>query len=92
MLNTNEHGSRSHPLGVPVTAMLRSIEAIIDREGHIQPLEEVHVPEGTHAIITFLPTSDIPNDTAYLSEAALGDWNRPEEEEAWAYLQKAKSS
>ncbi len=79
-------------MGVQVNTMLKSIEAIIDREGHIRPLEEVRVPEGTHAIITFLPTSDIPNDTAFLSEGALGDWNRPEEEEAWAYLQKAKSS
>ena len=26
-------------------------------------------------------------DTALLSEAALSDWLRPEEEEAWAYLQ-----
>ena len=26
-------------------------------------------------------------DTALLSEAALSDWNRPEEDEAWAHLQ-----
>ncbi len=30
--------------------------------------------------------SSIP-DTALLSEIALGDWNRPEEDEAWAHLQ-----
>ena len=57
-------------MGVQVNTMLKSIEAIIDGEGHIRPLEEVRVPEGTHAIITFLPTSDIPNDTAFLSEGA----------------------
>ena len=72
--------------------MLRSIEAVVDREGHIQPLEEVRIPEGTHVIVTFSPASDMQNDTAFLSEAALADWNRPEEEEAWAYLQKAKLS
>jgi hypothetical protein len=70
--------------------MLKSIEAIIDREGQIRPLEEVRMPEGTHAVIIFLTPSDERNDTAYLSEAALADWNRPEEEAAWAYLQKAK--
>lgn len=26
-------------------------------------------------------------ETALLSEAALSDWNRPEEDEAWAHLQ-----
>ena len=29
-------------------------------------------------------------DTALLSEVALGDWNRPEEDEAWAHLQPAR--
>ncbi|MEA2692307.1 MAG: hypothetical protein QOJ16_1694 [Acidobacteriota bacterium] len=28
-----------------------------------------------------------PDATALLSEAALSDWNRPEEDEAWAHLQ-----
>jgi hypothetical protein len=29
----------------------------------------------------------IANETALLSEAALSDWNRPEEDAAWAQLQ-----
>jgi hypothetical protein len=72
--------------------MLQSIEAIIDKEGRIQPLEKIHVPEGTHAIVTFLQVGDEPivNDTALLSEAALSDWNRPEEDQAWQYLQKGR--
>ena len=33
------------------------------------------------------------NDAALLSEAALAeDWNRPEEDAAWAHLQPGKSS
>ncbi len=36
--------------------------------------------------------SDV-SETALLSEAALAeDWNRPEEDEAWSYLQPAASS
>ncbi len=72
--------------------MLSSIEAIVEKDGRIRPLERITVREGTHAIITFLtgPEEDIVNDTALLSEAALSDWNRPEEEEAWAYLQKGR--
>ena len=33
--------------------------------------------------------SAIP-ETALLSEAALSDWNRPEEDEAWAHLQPGR--
>ena len=29
-----------------------------------------------------------PNDTALLSEPSLADWNRPEEDAAWAHLNK----
>lgn len=33
----------------------------------------------------------IAHDTALLSEAALAeDWNRPEEDKAWAHLQQAQ--
>jgi hypothetical protein len=72
--------------------MLPSIEAIVEKDGRIRPLERVNVREGTHAIVTFLsdPNESVRNDTALLSEAALSDWNRPEEDEAWAYLQKGR--
>jgi hypothetical protein len=32
----------------------------------------------------------IGDETALLSEAALADWNRPEEDAAWSHLQSAK--
>jgi hypothetical protein len=31
-----------------------------------------------------------PDEITRLSEAALADWNRPEEDAAWAYLQSGK--
>ena len=34
-----------------------------------------------------IPIQDVIPETALLSEAALSDWNRPEEDEAWAHLQ-----
>jgi hypothetical protein len=72
--------------------MLPSIEAIVEKDGRIRPLEHIEVREGTHAIVTFLtePEESIANDTALLSESALSDWNRPEEDEAWAYLQRGR--
>lgn len=41
-----------------------------------------------------LPADDpMISDTALLTEAALArDWDRPEEDEAWSYLQSARSS
>jgi len=42
-------------------------------------------------IIVLSEPEIVSNDTGLLSEAALAvDWNRPEEDEAWAYLQSAK--
>ena len=37
-----------------VTVMLNSVWAVV-REGSIEPLEEIDVPEGTRVLITFLP-------------------------------------
>jgi hypothetical protein len=73
--------------------MIRTVEAIIDEEGHIHLLEKVTLPEARRALVTIL--EDTPKteglETALLSEQALAvDWNRPEEDEAWSHLQPAK--
>jgi hypothetical protein len=55
----------------------------------VRLLEDVPVTGARRALVTILdeqPAVD-PNETARLSEAALADWNRPEEDAAWAYLQ-----
>lgn len=72
--------------------MIRTLEAVIDTHGRVQLLEPIHL-EGEHrALVTILeeePTVH-PDATALLSEAALSDWNRLEEDEAWAYLQPVR--
>jgi hypothetical protein len=35
-------------------------------------------------------SGEIPNEAALLAQASLVDWNRPEEEAAWPYLQSEK--
>ena len=70
--------------------MLHTFEAVIDKDGKIQPLEEAELPAGRRALVTVLDEegSALISETALLSEAAFAeDWNRPEEDEAWAYLQ-----
>jgi hypothetical protein len=72
--------------------MLRTVEAIIDAQGHVQVLEPISLPGARRALVTILeeePGTSI-HETALLSEAALAeDWNRPEEDAAWSHLQQA---
>ena len=72
--------------------MLRTVEAVIDAQGHVQVLEPISLPGARRALVTILeeePGTSI-HDTALLSEAALAkDWNRPEEDAAWSHLQQA---
>jgi hypothetical protein len=72
--------------------MIQTYEATVDDEGKIRLLGPVHLPAGNRVLVTVLdePALNI-SETALLSEAALDDWNRPEEEEAWAYLQQGQS-
>ena len=67
--------------------MIRTIEAVIDERGAVRLLEDVRLPGVRRAHVTILEeeTTGDPVETALLSEAALAeDWNRPEEEAAWA--------
>ena len=74
--------------------MLRTIEAVVDEEGNVRLLEPLRLDHATRALVTILETSDVSAqdelaDTAVLSEPALAaDWDRPEEDAAWAHLQK----
>jgi hypothetical protein len=70
--------------------MLQTIEVEIDASGQVRPLEPlIRLPPG-RALLTLL--DEQANETALLAEAALAeDWLKPEEDEAWAHLQPAKS-
>jgi hypothetical protein len=68
-------------------------EAIIDDKGRVSLREAVQLPSGRRALVTVLdePASAEQAgsgiECALMSEAALAeDWLRPEEDEAWAYL------
>jgi len=71
--------------------MPTTVEAVIDEQNNVRLLEPVHLsgPRRAFLIILDEPALNIP-ETALLSEQALAkDWNRPEEDEAWSYLQQA---
>lgn len=73
--------------------MIRTVEAVIDEQGVVQLLEDVHLPNARRAFVTILeekPTQRI-GEAALLSEKALAeDWDRPEEDEAWTHLQRER--
>ena len=71
--------------------MLNTYKATIDQQGQLQLPHNLKLPCGSKVLITVLdePSSPIANDEALLSESALSeDWNKPEEDEAWEFLQK----
>jgi hypothetical protein len=72
--------------------MIRTVEAILQEDGAVRLLEPIQVNGTRRALVTILDEEPaaVANETALLSEAALAeDWNRPEEDAAWAHLQSA---
>lgn len=69
--------------------MLQTIEVEIDATGHVHPLEPIFKLPAGRALLTLLNS---PVDEAlHLAEPALADdWQKPEEDAAWAHLQPAK--
>jgi hypothetical protein len=73
--------------------MIKTVEAVIQADGAVRLLESVSITAARRALVTILdeaPSAAIA-ETAMLSEPALAeDWNRPEEDAAWAHLQSAR--
>jgi hypothetical protein len=70
--------------------MIRTIEATIDENGAVHLLEPIQLSGTFRALVTILEEPPyVSIGPALLSEPALAeDWNRPEEDEAWFYLQE----
>ncbi len=71
--------------------MLRTLKGTVDEHGNVRLLEPVKLAAECPVLVTVLdeePAADV-SDITLLSEKALAkDWDRPEEDEAWAYLQE----
>jgi hypothetical protein len=72
---------------------MKTVEAIIEPSGEVRLVEPVRVSSPRRALVTILEEAPLIDECALLSEAALAeDWNRSEEDAAWAHLQRGKSS
>ena len=72
--------------------MPKTVEAVVDENGHIRLLEPLNLHVSQRVLVTVLEETDADeravSETALMSEEALAeDWNRDEEEEAWKHLQ-----
>jgi len=73
--------------------MYQAFEATIDQAGNVQLNEPLQLTGQRRALVIVLEDADAPvlNEAYLLSEASLAvDWNRPEEDAAWAHLQSGK--
>jgi hypothetical protein len=66
--------------------MLRTVEATIDENGAVSLVEPVKLSHKSKALLTMLESAAV-DEVTLLSEKALEDWNRSEEDAAWAHLQ-----
>ncbi len=72
---------------------METFEAIIEPNGVVRLIDPIVVSSPRRALVTILEEAPAAHDSALLSEQALSvDWNREEEEAAWAHLQQGKSS
>jgi predicted DNA-binding antitoxin AbrB/MazE fold protein len=72
--------------------MNRTVLAEVLEDGTIRPLDPIDAPKGERVWVTLQSIDSSLIEPALLSEKSLGvDWDRPEEDEAWSYLQQEKS-
>ena len=72
--------------------MIQTFEAVVDASGHVRLFGDFHIVGTRRAFVTVLDEeATLPGEAALLAEASLAeDWNRPEEDAAWAHLQPGK--
>lgn len=63
------------------------VEAVTDQQGRLIVPDHIRLPAGKRVLITLI---DAVDEITLLSEEALEDWNRPEEDAAWSHLQQER--
>ena len=67
--------------------MIRTVEAVVDPNGNVRLLADIQLSGPRRALVTILDEALQSEETALVSEPALADWSRPEEDAAWSHLQ-----
>ena len=67
--------------------MLRTLEAVIDDQNHVQWSEHIQLHSPQRVLITLLDPVPMADETLLMTEPALEEWLNDDEEAAWAHLQ-----
>jgi hypothetical protein len=71
--------------------MLEAVEATIEPDGTVRLREPVRLVGARRAVVIIFEDDANRAETALLSERTLAaDWNRAEEDAAWAHLQRER--
>ena len=71
--------------------MLEAVEATIEPDGTVRLHEPVRLAGTCRAVVIIFEDDASRTETALLSERALAaDWDRAEEDAAWAHLQRER--
>ncbi len=76
-----------------IAIVFQTLEAEIDEHGSVKLAKPIHLQRSHRALVMIMPdqVAHGAGVCALLSEAALAeDWNNPEEDAAWRYLQSAR--
>ena len=74
----------------PLVPVIRTVEAEIDERGRVRLLAAVTLPRSRRALVTVLDDEPAVGGTfapRTCEDALAVDWNRTEEDAAWAHLQ-----
>ena len=87
---THKAASKCATIVAEGRGMIRTVEAVVDPSGNVRLLEDVQLLGPRRALVMILDDAPRTEETALLSEGALADWSRPEEDAAWSHLQPAR--
>lgn len=67
--------------------MLKTIEFTIEMNGEVRLRDPLRVAHPCRAIVTILDETNMSKATLLSEKSLACDWEKPEEEAAWAHLQ-----
>jgi hypothetical protein len=71
---------------------MKTVEAVIEANGEVHLRESVSFSEPHRALVTIFEETPLIGENAPFSQMVLSkDWDTPEDDAAWAYVQHAKS-
>jgi hypothetical protein len=71
---------------------MKTVEAVIEANGEIHLREAVRYSEPHRALVTIFEETPLFSENALFSQMVLArDWDTPEDDAAWKYVQHAQS-